>query len=596
MTITNSYWATAVSGNFNRASFWTPIAVPDSSNVVDLDATGAGFTVTSSIDNTVDDLILDSDATLDIAADVFTISPVSAEYRAYNDGTINIGPGASMLLGKALLLSEDSGYFLNAGDLNLAGRATDPATLDLMSPLDVFADGGNLVLSGDADINSGGVQITSGETQGTSFARLVNYNNTISGSGTIGGDSFGLTNDDFGTIDADAASALTLSAEYAENTGVIETTGAGGLDIKGFGDVEGYAQFSNDGTLTADGTGVLRLADIYISGNGVAKAVKSGASILLDNGTINNGMISTVAGSSIVAEAGTSDALYCNEYDNAGSLVIGNGSVLQMGADVFNTGSISVDGSSAASELEIAGYSALFGSGKVVLGGDGDLIVSNGADAELVNLGNTIEGSGTLGDANFTLNNIEGTIDANGAHALKIDTGANEIVNDGTIISNSTAGIDLISTHDTPADPFLDNGGYLIANKGTINVEGYTFGEGVAEINGAAEIEFGSGGLDVVFGKGADGALRLYNSKNDTDVDDAFSGAVSGFTSSDKIDLSNILDGGSNKPSLTYSGNAYEGALTVTDGTLSTTIAMIGAYTKSAFSLESDGHGGTFVL
>jgi hypothetical protein len=45
-----------------------------------------------------------------------------------------------------------------------------------------------------------------------------------------------------------------------------------------------------------------------------------------------------------------------------------------------------------------------------------------------------------------------------------------------------------------------------------------------------------------------------------------------------------------------YSGDASGGTLSVSDGTHSANIALLGNYMSSVFVAQSDGHGGTSVI
>jgi hypothetical protein len=46
----------------------------------------------------------------------------------------------------------------------------------------------------------------------------------------------------------------------------------------------------------------------------------------------------------------------------------------------------------------------------------------------------------------------------------------------------------------------------------------------------------------------------------------------------------------------TFAGNATQGTLTVTDGTHTANISLLGNYIASTFTASSDGHGGVIVV
>jgi len=83
------------------------------------------------------------------------------------------------------------------------------------------------------------------------------------------------------------------------------------------------------------------------------------------------------------------------------------------------------------------------------------------------------------------------------------------------------------------------------------------------------------------------GILELLNSSG-------FAGTVAGMTGQDTIDFADIDPTKVQRP--TYSGTASGGTLTVTDGSHTANIALLGNYIASTFVTSSDGHGGTNVV
>jgi hypothetical protein len=74
-----------------------------------------------------------------------------------------------------------------------------------------------------------------------------------------------------------------------------------------------------------------------------------------------------------------------------------------------------------------------------------------------------------------------------------------------------------------------------------------------------------------------------------------YGSVVSGFAKPDVFDLSavNFISG---TTSATYSGNASSGTLTVTDGTHSVSIELLGSYLATTFNVGPEGGGGTGTL
>ncbi|WP_420971556.1 AIDA repeat-containing protein [Bradyrhizobium sp. B120] len=108
-----------------------------------------------------------------------------------------------------------------------------------------------------------------------------------------------------------------------------------------------------------------------------------------------------------------------------------------------------------------------------------------------------------------------------------------------------------------------------------------------ATIAAGATLELtGASGATVAF-QGSTGTLKLDSSAS-------FSGTVAGMTGSDAIDFANINFASVHTPS--FSGDSSHGTLTVTDGTVTASIALLGNYMASTFTTSSDGHGGTLVV
>jgi hypothetical protein len=106
------------------------------------------------------------------------------------------------------------------------------------------------------------------------------------------------------------------------------------------------------------------------------------------------------------------------------------------------------------------------------------------------------------------------------------------------------------------------------------------------------EIESGGsiGAGPITFASSGGGTLRL---------DDAiqYGGLVAGFGLPDQLDLTGIsFVSGITSANFVESGGNTSGTLTVTDGTHTAQITLLGQYVTGNFHLQNDGHGGTLVL
>jgi hypothetical protein len=99
-----------------------------------------------------------------------------------------------------------------------------------------------------------------------------------------------------------------------------------------------------------------------------------------------------------------------------------------------------------------------------------------------------------------------------------------------------------------------------------------------------------SGGLTganpITYGGGA--ALILDASAN-------FNGTIAGFTAGDYLDLRDIAFGANTGMNFVEAGNNLSGTLTVTDGTHTAQLTLLGIHTPSQFTSASDGHNGTVI-
>jgi hypothetical protein len=331
------------------------------------------------------------------------------------------------------------------------------------------------------------------------------------------------------------------------------------IDLIGFG-ISGYAGLQ--GSIADDGKGnaVITLGPgESITLVGVATAALSASNFAFDQEPVTN---------------------------NTGTMTIGDGAVLPLGGTIDNTGTIAINSTGDESDLEILIRGAtLTGGGKVVLSDDSQNVVF-GADASAVldNVDNTISGAGQIGQGQLTLTNeAGGLIDASGASALVIDTGANAIANAGTLEATGAGGLVI--------DSALSNSGGIWANGGNVTVGGAVSGAGsdTARISGGATLEFGAASnANVSFDAGATGTLKL-------DRSSSFSGALSGFAAGDALDLADIAAGANAVVSYTANADGSGGTLTVSDGTTTAKLSLLGQFAAGGFRAAADTGVGTII-
>jgi hypothetical protein len=127
----------------------------------------------------------------------------------------------------------------------------------------------------------------------------------------------------------------------------------------------------------------------------------------------------------------------------------------------------------------------------------------------------------------------------------------------------------------------------LVADGGALKVQGSCAGDkSYLQIASGATLELSGTAALVDFISNL-GILKL-------DASSSCTGTVAGMSGQDTIDFADINPTTVGQPS--YSGTSSGGTLTVTDGTHTANIALLGNYLASTFVASSDGHGGTSVI
>ena len=317
------------------------------------------------------------------------------------------------------------------------------------------------------------------------------------------------------------------------------------VDFSGFSDFgDVVAHLSNDGA----GNAVLTLAsDETITLQGVNSASLSASNFEFDQQPV---------------------------LENSAHMIIGNGARLPLSGMIENTGVIELNSAGQETDLQLIQSGAtLHGGGQIVLSdSDANIISGTGPSVTLNNEDNTISGAGELGNGELSLTNA-GTINATGTHALTIDTGSNFMFNSGILEASGSGGLTVASS--------IANSGVLWANGATLTVLGELSGNGTAIIDGAGTLDFeSSSAANVAFGSSAAGTLKLGDSFH-------FKGTISGFDSSDRIDLVNVDFG---RTSIRYHENAAGtgGTLTISDGAQTAELSLLGHYSADNFSVVTD--------
>src|SRR5665213_1301573 len=264
---------------------------------------------------------------------------------------------------------------------------------------------------------------------------------------------------------------------------------------------------------------------------------------------------------------------------------------------INNSGTIDLAGSTGPTQLNVSGYVALTGGGNIVLSDNhNNKITGDGLDifSTLINENNRISGAGEItgnaGDGENSMvliNQAFGVIDGTSASLpLTLDTGDDVILNAGLIESTNgnTGGVVI----DSPVD---NRGGTLEADAGgSLSLQQSVTTDGSVIIKGG-EVYFAAPNINCAVNFiGVGGELGLVNSQT-------FVGKVAGFSAGGgtTFDLRDVGFVSATEATYVDNGSATGGVLTVTDGTHTAHITLVGNYTGSTWTASGDGDVGVIV-
>lgn len=395
-----------------------------------------------------------------------------------------------------------------------------------------------------------------------------------------------------GGLWSDAANWETGAVPTATDDVIIETNPSIGL-------TPSYPVMIKDsavaGTITMDDLGASAPQLINCSMLAVGGAFSLSAdSIVYNSGTICVGGLMEVLDNSVLQNCGILDLGDGGDFkdhstiSNAGSIEI-SGGALNVQVDIANSGSIKVDAQAA---LTLDGGAIDCGT----VANDGTFALSGGAALKggvLVNCGQiTVSGTGNALEHETVINTGALEIFALGALTLGQST---TVASAGGVITVDGTGVLTLNgatiNYGTINDYSSSSPGHVVA--GTIDVVGSSTISHASLNLGNVTIESGQTltlDHDTVTGTtfnfvGTGTELRIDGS--------SLGGSIAGLAATDEIDLQ-AIGFGTNTTSC-YVGNASGGVLTVTDGTHSIEMTLVGDYLNAHFAGSSDGAGGTLI-
>jgi hypothetical protein len=296
----------------------------------------------------------------------------------------------------------------SGGTAIVDGAVTNSGTIALSSgTLAVDSDGATLQGGGKVVLDGGSIVADSVS------ATLENLNDTISGTGIIGGNAL-LTLENLGTIEAPTSATLTI------NTGSNTVTNAGTAAATG---TKAHliidSDVSNSGLIEAAGASATVLLNFVTVDNvgGSIVASGAGAQIVLDNAAISGGALKTSASGAIATVSGSVDNTISGGIVSSGSLVeVASDSQLTISGGTISAGAVveTMSGSAGSGGVLIA--SGVTNSGTLFASGANSLVqitgvVSGGGVAEV--------GNGTLDIQDAGRETV--TFQAGGTGGLKLD-------------------------------------------------------------------------------------------------------------------------------------------------------------------------------
>ena len=422
------------------------------------------------------------------------ILQISASTVNNNGGTIQANAGASVqILGSSVIqggtLTNSGGAFFGTPTGNVAfldgstgaGAVTLNGTYTSDLNTDTYLRGtitnkGNIQVNGGSGTNSflladsnvtlqGGGTVTLATATGGGVAvieqavgglTLTNVDNTIQGSGIIGNNGLTVVNQAGGTINANGTptSVLTIQSAAVTNTGLMEATNSGILQING---------------VTVNNAGG------RIEANGAGASVQLFGSAQIQGGTLtNNGgaFFGTPGGGVAVLDGSTAsgpvtlNGTYTSDL-NTNTYLAGT---------INNNNNIQMNGGSGTNAQLLMNSSnvTLQGGGTLTLntatGGGNAYIAQAVGGLTLTNVNNTIQGSGIIGANGLTLTNQAG----------------------GVINANSTGGSQITSLTLQGLSGVTTNAGLMEAtNSGVLNINGVVVnnaGGTITAVGGSASV------------------------------------------------------------------------------------------------------------
>ena len=498
--------------------------------------------------------------------------------------------------------------FLSSSDIS---GGTDVTFGSLIGTIVVASNGrtsGTTVLSGGQEIVSSGIAsgtvVSNGGVQTlSSFALGIASATTVLDGGlllVVAGQAFGAVLSSGAAASATGADVGFLGGTTVLSGATLVLVGAGPRTARASGTVLDGGEEIVSGSQAAE-------VAVRVNSGGLELLEASGAlsGVTVSGGVVEigvNGLLA--AGVSFVSSGGGTVQLdEAKDYRNISTLVTGfaSGDFIDFRAIAFSGSVLSWDQRTGLGYVTVAngGSSAAIGLLGTFVGGQTVSVTSGVTSVGLIAGANAgpqfTSASDGSGGTDVTFNPVFGTVDVSSGGIISNTTVSNGGL--GQIFASGTArgttvlsgGEEIVSASGSEQLALVNSGGLELVSSGGVLAS--------ATISGGT-VEIGSGGQlsgSASFATSGGGTVQL-----DQAISYASAGAViSGFTLGDFIDFRAVgFTSGATSATwnqIVSSGANASGTLTVSSGTTSASITLLGQYLQGNFKISDDTHGGTVV-
>ena len=546
--------ASGANSNYNTNANWVGGTAPGSGTAVKVDFTGSTrLTPTLTGNTTVNSVRFDSGASsfniggafnYTLGGIVPSIIQQSANAQTISTTTLALGANSVMDVsgaGALNITSKVTGAFslqkLSGGTLNLSGNNTYSGGTTISAGTVGVSGSNNALGSGAATVSNGAtLQINSGLT----LANAV----TINGSGAVNG---AIDSNPGAATTATLNGAVTLgsSSTISSDSGTLAVaggvTGAGDLTVKGAGN-------TTISSAITTGTGALNVATTGAGAVTLSGANTYTGATTVTSGTLNLSGAGTTVQGSLVQNGGTINQTTSNQVNSASTVSLNSGTFnLSNGTAQTYTGSF---GTSSGSTLKLG------------TSGAGAALTLNQAGTDVIN--GVISGAGSLTTMNTGTTILAGTNTYTGG------TTTSSIVNvtngsgfgTGTVAVNAGGNIQ-IQNNITLANAFTTNSTGTSFAGAFENLSGANTINGAVTLTGTTRVQADSGTLTLHGAVGLAGNTLNVGGNGNTTISGAMTGTAGSALTKD----------GSGTLAVGVSSPAFLGSVTVSGGTLQTTVA-----------------------